>query len=233
MTQLYAGSLARYKFLVDTLDSRLSPHLILDGYWESWITIAIARAVEEGMHCVDVGANLGYYTVLLADAVGPTGRVLAIEPNPRPASLMRKTLILNGLDRIAEVKECALGDDRASKARLVIPRMHPSGASLLHEPEVGDEVIDVSLSTLDELTEDWPRVDFVKIDAEGAEEGIWRGASDVIARNPELRIALEINVGRYDDSAVDRPTPEAAQIPLMRLGAAAQMRMAVPSAANG
>ncbi len=54
--------LGRYKMFVDTSDNSLSPHLMLDGYWEMWLTEALARAIRPGMTVVDVGANLGYFT---------------------------------------------------------------------------------------------------------------------------------------------------------------------------
>ncbi|WP_233247757.1 FkbM family methyltransferase [Caulobacter endophyticus] len=84
--------LGRYKLFVDGLDYGLGPHLLLDGYWEMWTTEAIARAVKPGMTVVDVGANLGYFTLLMADLVGAGGRVHAFEPNPQIATLLARSV---------------------------------------------------------------------------------------------------------------------------------------------
>src|SRR5438309_1518671 len=53
--------LGRYKMFVDTRDRGFGSHLLLDGYWEIWLTRFLARAVRPGMACLDIGANLGYY----------------------------------------------------------------------------------------------------------------------------------------------------------------------------
>src|SRR5688572_23436882 len=75
--------LGKYIMWVDTTDIGITPHLSLNGYWESWITLAMARVLQPGWTCIDVGANHGYYTLIMADAVGPSGKVISIEPNPR------------------------------------------------------------------------------------------------------------------------------------------------------
>ena len=69
--------LGKYILYADPEDVGLTPHLCLDGFWESWVTIAMARLLQPGWHCVDVGANHGYYTMIMADAVEPSGRVIA------------------------------------------------------------------------------------------------------------------------------------------------------------
>src|SRR6187402_1960175 len=83
--------LTKYLMFVDPDDLGVTPRLCLDGFWESWVTAAIARALRPGAFCVDVGANHGYYTLLMADAAGPHGRVLALEPNPTLAGLLALT----------------------------------------------------------------------------------------------------------------------------------------------
>jgi hypothetical protein len=61
----------------------------------------------------------------------------------------------------------------------------------------GDKVFEVETITLDEATSAWPRVDFIKIDAEGAEEGIWRGMHRTLERNPDITIIMEVNSVKY------------------------------------
>ena len=53
--------LARHKMYVDAKDMGISPHLIMDGYWESWITKLLAQIVQPGFICIDIGANFGYF----------------------------------------------------------------------------------------------------------------------------------------------------------------------------
>ena len=81
--------LSRYKLLLDTRDLGFAAHVLLDGYWEMWLTIFMCRHIQPGMVAIDVGANFGYYTVLMADLVGPEGHVFAVEPNPVVAALLQ------------------------------------------------------------------------------------------------------------------------------------------------
>src|SRR5512146_2252328 len=93
--------LGKYLMFVDPHDLGVTPRLCLDGFWESWVTTAVARALVPEGFVVDVGANHGYYTMLLADGVGRRGRVLAIEPNPSLAALLELSVEVNGFgDRV-------------------------------------------------------------------------------------------------------------------------------------
>lgn len=183
--------LGKYLMVADPDDYTLAPHVALDGYWEPWTTLAIARAIRPGAHAIDVGANHGYFTLILAIAAGDRGRVLGIEPNPRLAALAARTIELNGLSHICEIASCAAGDDGGGKSRLVIPAHHGADSSLHRQPQPADTVVETPTCTLDELTRGWPRVDFVKIDAEGSEPAIWQGMTRVLDANPDITVVLE------------------------------------------
>jgi FkbM family methyltransferase len=191
--------LAKYLMFVDPHDIGVAPRLCLDGYWESWITAAIARNVPEGAWCVDVGANHGYYTMVLADAVGRKGRVLAVEPNPRLSALLALSVEVNGFNAQTTIVQKAATDGRSPCVRLVVPSRRGACATICRDATAADEVIDVEAASVDQLTATWPQVDLVKIDAEGAEDLIWRGMQRTIARNPELAILVEFVPSRYRD----------------------------------
>jgi energy-coupling factor transporter ATP-binding protein EcfA2 len=72
-----------HKMFVDTRDLGLAPHLLLDGSWELWVTAAFLTNLREGMTVVDVGANIGYYSLLAASNVGSGGRLVSFEPHLR------------------------------------------------------------------------------------------------------------------------------------------------------
>lgn len=200
--------LGKYKMYVDTRELGIVPHLCLEGFWESWITVFIARTVQAGWSCLDVGANFGYYTMLMADAVGPDGRIAAIEPNPDLVSFLRKSVSVNGFAAYTDVVDQAASDSSGREVELATDPMHSLNGSLFHSPQPGGQVFGVKTVSVDDLTEAWPRVDFIKVDAEGAEETIWQGMTRTIDRNPALTILLEFNAGRYSDPAafVDRIT---------------------------
>jgi FkbM family methyltransferase len=190
--------LGKYLVYADSQETGITPHLCLDGYWESWITVALARTLRRGWHCLDVGANHGYYTLIMADAVGPEGRVVPVEPTPRLAELLRQTLDVNGFPGVTVVQEAASSTD-GKTLQLVVPARRSLNARLSEVAGPTDATVDVRSVTIDTLTRDWPRVDLIKIDVEGAEEDVWEGMRRTISQNPDLVLILELNVARYDD----------------------------------
>jgi FkbM family methyltransferase len=190
--------LGKYLVYADAQETGITPHLAMNGYWESWITTTLACTLRPGWHCLDVGANHGYYTLVMADAVGPEGRVVPVEPTPRLAELLRETLDVNGFPSVV-VAQKAASDQDGEKLKLVIPAHRSLNARLSEEAGPTDEVVEVESTTIDALTGDWPRVDLIKIDVEGAEESVWRGMERTIADNPDIVLLLELNVVRYDD----------------------------------
>jgi FkbM family methyltransferase len=190
--------LGKYLMYADAQETGITPHLCMDGYWESWITVALARTLRPGWHCLDVGANHGYYTVIMADAVGREGRVIPVEPTPRLADLLRQTLDVNGFPSVT-VASVAACDRDGETLQLVVPPRRSMNARLSQVASPTDAVVDVESVTVDTLTRDWPRVDLIKIDVEGAEEDVWEGMQQTITQNRDLVVVLELNVDRYED----------------------------------
>ena len=129
-----ARVLGRYKMYVDTRDTSISSHLMMEGFWEMWVTEAMLRHVRPGMTVLDIGANLGYFTLLLADLVGPEGRVLAFEPNPEMAGRLRKSVAINGFAGRATVHQTALAGE-AGEMLFEVDADAPGGGHLIGKPE--------------------------------------------------------------------------------------------------
>jgi FkbM family methyltransferase len=181
------------KVFVDTRDHTLAPHLMTDGYWESWITVAMLRVLRPGMVAVDVGANYGYYSILMGRCVGREGRVFAFEANPDIARLLRKSLWISAI-RNDEVHEAAAYSTTGEKVRFFRSHERPMNARVTEVKPYEGEMIDVPTVRLDDVLPE--RVDFIKIDAEGAEREIWRGLERTIVNNPQLQVFLEFNPKR-------------------------------------
>ena len=186
--------LGRYPFYLDPDDESLSPHLAVSGYWESWVAMSMAKLVWPGMRCLDIGANVGYFSVLLAALSGEP--VTAVEPNPRAASLVRKNARVNGV-RIEVVE--AMASDSEGVGRLSCGNIDLGGGTL-HEkllPRDGSigtiesrEVRIVRLGAT--LT---GRFDFIKIDAEGMDYKALAGCAEIM--HPGTIILLEHCVGAF------------------------------------
>jgi FkbM family methyltransferase len=185
--------LGRYKLYVDPHDDGLAPHLMLDGYWEMWVTEALAELIRPGMVVADVGANVGYFSVLMADLVGPTGRVIAFEPNPAVAALLARGITANGFAERATLVPDPLGGKEGAPVSLVVPPGDPKNAHVV--PGEGGALTTRRLDG----DRDWSAIELVKIDVEGAEEAVWTGMEGLLAGTTLRTVLLEFTPIRYAD----------------------------------
>lgn len=186
------------KLYVDCADSVLAPWLLLDGLWETGVTTWFHEVVRPGHHVVDVGANIGYFTVLGAKLTGPTGRVVGFEANPRLRPLAARNLAANSMHGHAEVRHLAAWSEAAE---LVLHlRRHFTGNSSFapFDPaflnQLGDEAsepVRVPAAALDDELVDFGRVDIVKIDVEGAELRVMQGLRRTLAANAGIKVLCE------------------------------------------
>lgn len=160
--------------------------------------------LQPGAVAIDIGANLGEWTIPLARTVDAAGRVLAVEPAPRTAGALRATLDANAL-RHAEVIRCALSDHDGN-AEFAVPVVTSArtdtGIARLGPVGAGYERLNVSLRSLDSLVAErgLDRVDLIKIDVEGHERQVLDGAETTLRRH---RPALVIETGH--EAKGDRP----------------------------
>jgi FkbM family methyltransferase len=189
--------LGHQKIFLSTDDLGFAGHVMLDGFWEIWLTLFMSRFVKPGMTVIDVGANFGYYTVLFGEAVGSGGRVVAVEPVPSTARLLALSIELNGYTRYTTLHEVALGENANGEAHMFVPLHEPKNALVV--PRARSDTIKVKSTNLDALLKGFDRVDLIKIDAEGAEVDILSGMEAVIAKH-QPAVVLEFNAHRYADA---------------------------------
>ena len=187
LTSLLSGNM----MFVDPQDEQISVPIIRDGTWEQWLLQVVLSLVKPGDHVVEVGANIGFYTVAMARQIGPTGRLTTFEANARLAGLVRRSLNLNAvLDRCTIVNKAAW--DSVGELEFVTSRRFSGGGYVkadfddLHEDSVRTVV---QTAPIDDVVDG--RVDFMRLDAEGSEPFILHGAIDVLTRNPDIVICME------------------------------------------
>ncbi|MFQ3670906.1 MAG: FkbM family methyltransferase [Verrucomicrobiia bacterium] len=129
---------------------------------------------KAGDWCVDVGANIGEVALALAVAVGPKGRVMAVEPHPRTCGWLRENIALNGLEHVTVV-QVGVGE-KAGVMRLTDSRRD----DMNHVTD--GEGVDVEVKRLDELVKEWNQLDLLKVDVEGYELPVLRGGAAVMSR---------------------------------------------------
>ena len=190
--RLLCRLLGKYLAFVDTRDRMIGPRLALDGFWEPWVTLAIARHVQPGMFCLDVGACFGYYSILMADGAGDAGHLLACEPNPSVAGYLTENLKLNGF-YAGEVAQCVVCD-RSGETDFNVREDDVGVSSLWLDRSPTTHTIRARMATIDELCADWPRVDFIKIDAERADALVWDGMRETLRHHAGCVVALELHL---------------------------------------
>jgi FkbM family methyltransferase len=187
-----------HKMYVDTR-SQVGACYLMDGYWEEWVTRRLKDHVRPGMHAVDVGANMGFFTLLLCDLVGPEGHVTAFEPWPRYHDLVRHNLELNGFQKRSSVVNKAVSDS-TGRAEFNFESAYGTGSLTgglrdfiaAHGSAFRGETSNVDTVTLDEFLADAGRpIDFIKIDVDGAEAKVLHGMQRLIAQPRPLTIFCE------------------------------------------
>ena len=163
------------------MDRFIDRNIAIEGVFEPVTTRLVQDLVGPGMHVLDVGANIGYYTLLLARAVGPRGRVWAVEPT----SAFRKDLAWhverNGFADRVVIVPIGLSDQTGQRTIAI-----DDVSATLHWPAEAEppRTEKIGLRPLDELGAELgiERLDFVKVDVDGHEPHFLRGAERMLRR---------------------------------------------------
>ena len=148
----------------------------------------MASHVSQGMTVVDVGANVGVYTSLFAHLVGPSGRVIALEPAPDNWRALNKALTTNRWNNV-EIHQVAAAD---SSGRMYFERSsYNSGNNALCVERGREGAESVEVVRLDDLLAG-RKVDFIKIDVQGWEAAVLRGGERTLEGNRPLRVRTEV-----------------------------------------
>lgn len=157
-----------FNWLLDP--GQLIDQSILHGAWEPMSTAVVARTVKPGMVAYDIGANIGYYTLLLSALVGSGGRVFAFEPMPEPFKVLCKHVDLNQLGNVS-LAQLACSNTKTGARKLFNYSWPPGRCS--------QEPADVLERQLDDLGLPWP--DFIKIDVDGYELKVLEGGLTMLS----------------------------------------------------
>ncbi len=176
--------------LHETGDEMISTRLRRDHCWEPYETHLTLKHLQPGETYVDVGANIGYYTLLAAQRVGSQGRVIAYEPDRDNFQLLKSNVALNGFSQVT-IFPYALYD------------RNTAGQLFLSDNNFGDHRIYISADARqsqeihlvhggEHLSQQIEKMDFLKIDTQGAEFFVVKGLQQLIMQNRDhLRIIME------------------------------------------
>lgn len=185
-----------HKIFVDTRDMSMAPHILLDGYWEMWVTDIFMNLVKDGMNVIDIGANIGYYSLIFASKIGSTGKLFTFEADPEVFDILHKNMEINGFLGRTELINKAVVDKRGTINFNKCKIHHGSSSIASFSSEFWDnvEIINVETISLDEYFKNKNmKIDIIKIDAEGSEPYIFDGMKELIEKNPNMTIICEFN----------------------------------------
>lgn len=169
-------------------------HMALGTYEEPELQYVLRR-LPVGGGMVDAGAHIGYFTLAAAARVGPTGTIIAIEPTPSSADILRKNVAQNVFDDRVTVVEAAASNVVGSGTLLT------SDVSAMWntlEPDAllsSNGAVPVGVVTIDSVVSSAgrPEINLIKMDVEGHERSVLEGAAETIDRNPRIEILFEVS----------------------------------------
>ncbi len=181
-------------FLHTGRDICVSRQIRDNGIWEPYETSLLVRYLKKGDTFLDIGANIGYYSVIAASLVGEEGLVIAYEPDPENFRLLRQNLAANALTNVYPVMAAAADYDGRSCLYLSEDnkgdhRLYDNGKGRRHRQVA---VIDAGAH----MAEIGRQVDFVKIDTQGSETAVVRGLYDLLRKN-RSRLTMVVEVWPY------------------------------------
>ncbi|GJL54515.1 MAG: hypothetical protein NPIRA02_16470 [Nitrospirales bacterium] len=187
---------------LDLKDKGICRSLILFGTREVDHKIILEKVLKHGMKVLDIGANIGYYVLMEQRLIGPSGRIVAVEPSPSNITLLKRNIELNDYGSI-EVIQGAVSDVSGTRKFYLseesnLNTFHAIGTIQKH---LSGEMIHVTTYTVPELAQAYGSPDLIRMDVEGHEVEIMAGMLDAIAKGTMTpMIIFETHNSRYSDS---------------------------------
>ena len=167
--------------------------LALGDAYESELTDRIIDYLKPGDVFIDVGANMGYFSLLGSKLVGPAGQVLAFEPLLANFAWLAHNLQLNGADNVLAFSSAL--SNQSGIARISVPPFFNNGISSLRDASNGHPTVSVQLQQFDEIPDSVvvrEKIHLIKIDTEGHELNVLHGMQKTLQRAQPMAVACEL-----------------------------------------
>lgn len=164
------------------------------GIYERETTNYFLKNVSEGDVVLDIGANIGYFTLIFASLVGTSGKVFSFEPEPSNFEILTKNVITNNFENV-ELHNVAVSD-HTGEIELYLSEKAAGQHRIYKSKDVGENHIKVKTVKLDELLNKnlfSDKISFLKIDAEGSEFGILKGMETILSQNKNIKLVMEFS----------------------------------------
>jgi len=196
-TATYAGQGAVLTYLkdespifVNSGDLGCPSPIINGGVWESENLSVLYSFVTDNTVFLDVGANIGYFSIAIGNRLKRRGKVFAVEPHPKLTNLIERSVQLNSLEAVVQIFQCAVSDQEGT-LDLFYPDDHLGKGSSHRNADEKGKCLSVQAHRLDTLLPQDVTVDLIKIDVEGHELSVLRGLQEVLQRSPNVKVLFE------------------------------------------
>jgi FkbM family methyltransferase len=196
-TATYAGQGAVLTYLkdespifVNTGDLGCPSPIVNGGIWEPENLSVLYSFVTSNTVFLDIGANIGYFSIAIGNRLKRSGKVFAVEPHPTLTNLIERSVQLNSLEAVVQIFQCAVSDQEGA-LDLFYPDDHLGKGSSTRNADEQGRCLSVHAHRLDSLLPQDVVVDLIKIDVEGHELSVLRGMHEVLQRSPNVKVLFE------------------------------------------
>lgn len=177
-----------FKLYVICRDWAVAPTMLFAQYWEPEETKICEKYIKPGMVVVDIGAYIGYYSLLASKLVGDEGRVYSFEPSSDCIHILHRNLEINGCKNVKVFEKAVF--DKIGDADYYLVYDNPSNSSMVQSLEYYKTIRVITTCLDEELANE--KVDFIKMDIEGGEVFALCGMKNIIRNNPDLMMIAEV-----------------------------------------
>lgn len=178
------------KMYVDSNDQGINQTLIMTGEYEKFESELFRQEVKPGMTVLDIGANIGYYTLLAAKLVGKKGKVYAFEPEPYNYSLLEKSIKINKYNNVIAFQKAVSNHSGTIKLHL----LKDMSTHRIYKTQDSISEIDIQAVNLDtEFKNNEDKINIIKMDVEGAELIVLQSMNNILSQSKSLKIFIEFS----------------------------------------
>jgi len=187
-----------HKMFLDTKDTF---HFSMGRIFEPIETEFVKREIKKGDTVLDIGANIGYYTLIFAKLVGENGKVFAFEPDPENFELLKKNVKINNYKNVVLIKKAV--SNKSGKIKLYLSEDNKGGHRIYNSYD-GRKSIEIESLKLDDYFKEFKgRINFIKIDIEGAEYAALEGMNSILRKNKKIKLMTEFLPSGLKDFGID------------------------------
>jgi FkbM family methyltransferase len=178
----------RLKIFINKSDISVSEGLLQYGIWEEYTTKIIKENIKKGDTVLDLGAHIGYDTLIMAKLVGPKGKVYSFEPDSKNFELLKKNVEVNHFKNVILINKAV--NDKSKVLKFYISQENTADHRL-YDSNDNRNYVEIQSVSLDDYFKKTIKVDFVKMDIQGSEVKALLGARKIISFNKRIKILTE------------------------------------------